>query len=143
MNEHHLYGVKIMSDKEVAAKIQLHTSEQPLSFDERMELECKARGVTSILYQPPSGNCWLFVSKGEQDLKTAFLKALIDTMIVRGSVGTDGPVTIRRLTAGLVVPGKEVFWSVSGADGQVFASGYCANEKIAQQLIADAILSGK
>lgn len=116
-------------------------AEKPKSFDERMQDDCDAKGVTSLLYQVPNGNAWLFVSKHELEPVTAFLKAMIDVMMARGFTGTDGPVTIRRLTSGLIAPGKEVFWHVKDLEtGDVYASGYCGNEDEARQLIADAIL---
>lgn len=110
------------------------------SFDERMQDDCKAKGVTSLLYQVPNGNCWLFVSKDELDPKTAFLKALVDVMVSRGFEGTDGPVTIRRLTNGLIAPGREVFWSVTNGS-ETLASGYCGSEAQATEIIKEWMLT--
>lgn len=116
-------------------------NDQPMSFDERMEADCKRKGVTSLLYRVPNGNCWLFVSKDELEPQTAFLKAMLDVMIARGFVGSNGPITIRRLQNGLIVPGKEVYWQVNDlTTGKSYASGYCGSEHEARQIIAEVIL---
>lgn len=111
------------------------------SFDERMMDDCKAKGVTSLLYQVPNGNCWLFVSKDELEPQTAFLKGMLDVMMSRGFVGTDGPVTIRRLTGGLIAPGREVYWQINDlTTNKTQASGYCESEQKAREIISEIML---
>ncbi len=123
-----------------------HPTERPgvaqtLSFEDRMQLMCNDKGVTSMLFQPPGGNVWLYVSKDEPQILTAFLKAAIDTMTARGIVGNQGPVTIRRVEGGLIIPGKDVYWKVSDGENTI-ADGYAKDEETARVCVREAMLAG-
>lgn len=137
MNNGHLYGVQIMNSAKAAT---IASSDKPLSFDERMALECKSRGVTSLLYQPPSGNVWLFVGKDEKEVITVFMKAAIDTLIARGMETGDGPITLRKVT-GFIAPGCDYYWQVNGVNGTLIASGYAKDEAEAAKEISKNILT--
>lgn len=118
------------------------TNATPKSFDERMAHECKIRGVTSTLFKGgPGGGSWLYISVNELDITRAFMTGMFDMLTERGIEGTNGPVTVRRIQAGLIVTGKEYFWSVNNPDGSALVSGYAATDKEARERVAEAFVS--
>lgn len=89
----------------------------------------------TICSTSPSGHTCIFIHKDEPDPTKALMQAICDVQIARGLDGTNGPVTVRRVT-GIVAPGHEWFWSLTGEGGVCLASGYAATEEAARWCLA-------
>jgi len=88
----------------------------------------RAAGKATIMQKHENG-FFIWVTENETDPVAALLHAAIGIMAARGVTSNGHSIEMRR--SELLAKDLQVFWSVTGADGELIAKGYAADERAA------------